>query len=941
MGSWSPLRVRQFDYDSQTVAFIDESFWIRLSPLLDQALELEGEPRNQFVGSLRERDPALAAALERQLSEHDRAQLSGFLELPAGAAPISLEGRTFGSYELVERIGTGGMGTVWRARRNDGRFEGDVALKLLHPSHLDERSTERFRSEGSILSRLSHAGIARLYDAGVSAAGQPFLVLELVEGLRIDRFADAHRLPVRARLELFLQVADTVAFAHSNLVVHRDLKPSNILVDGAGRAKLLDFGIATLVDQASGVALGRTVTAARALTPEYAAPELLEGGAITTATDVYALGVLLYELLTGEHPVARADNSPAELVRAITAGATIRMSERVRRNTTEPRAANADARTGSETAPARFEARSTTPDRLARALAGDLDTIVAKALKRPVAERYPTVAELADDLRRHLRNLPVRARPDSLGYRARKLVARHRVEVGAAGLVVAALLAATAISWRQARASAAERDRALEELRRAEITNDLSGFLISEANPDGKAMSKSDLLARAEAMIDGRFADNPTLQAHMLVLLSSRYYEVSDYPPWRRVLTRAYELASRTSDLRLRAVAACELAMAVTDDDPERAQALLAQARVELDSQDPAVAAAELARCRLDEAIVASWGGQFERAIAAAEESLRFEASRPGPSGRGDVALNTLGLAQGQLGRFEAANRTFERLFEVLATERRTRTRLATTARHNWTLALVNAGQIRRALAESDTVVAVSREQGGGPVSPYKLSSRASLLSYAGRHEEAIAAAAESIQNLSGTTGSQVPFWIYCIAARVQAQAGRYDDAARALAEMDRAFAAIPSPPAGLLGMRELYRARATVDRDPGAALAMARRAFELLEQEKQPARDLLQALLISARAENDLGNGVAARADAARALDMARASLGGFAHSRELGLAELETARAAASAGDSAAARAGFERALGNLRDAVGADAPETRRAERQAAAAAPLSAG
>ena len=931
-------RVPRFDYDSQTVAFVDESFWSRLSPLLDQALELEGGPRDELVGSLRERDPALAGALERQLAEHDRALRSGFLALPAGAAPVSLEGRTFGAYELVERIGAGGMGTVWRARRNDGRFEGDVALKLLHPSLLDERGTERFRSEGSILSRLSHAGIARLYDAGVSAAGQPFLVLELVDGLRIDRFADAHRLPVRARLELFLQVADAVAFAHSNLVVHRDLKPSNILVDGAGRAKLLDFGIATLVDQASGVAVGRTVTAARALTPEYAAPEQLEGGVITTATDVYALGVLLYELLTGEHPVARADTSPAELVRAITAGATMRMSERVRRNTAKPRATSANAEDGGDAEPARFEARSTTPERLARALAGDLDTIVAKALKRPVAERYPTVAELADDLRRHLRNLPVRARPDSLRYRVRKLVARHRVEVGAAGLVVFALLAATAISWRQARASAAERDRALEELRRAEITNDLSGFLISEANPDGRPMSKSDLLARAEAMIDGRFADNPALQAHMLVLLSSRYYEVSDYPPWRRVLPRAYELARRTSDPRLRAVAACELAMAVTDDDPERAQALLAQARVELDSQDQAVAAAELARCRLDGAIVASWGGQFERAVAAAEESLRYEASRPGPSGRGAEALNTLGLAQGQMGRYEAANKTFERLFAVLEAERRTRTRLATTARHNWTLALVNAGQIRRALVESDTVVAVSREQGGGPVSPYKLSSRASLLSYAGRHEEAIAAATEAIRNLSRTTGSQVPFWIYCIAARVQAQAGRFDDADLALAEMDRAFAAIPSPPAGLAGMRELYRARATVARDPVAAVALARRAFELLEREKQPARDLLQALLIAARAENDLGSvdaTAAAAADAARARDMARAGLGGFVHSRELGLAELEAARAAARAGDLSAARAGFARAVESLREAMGTDAPETRRAERQAAAA------
>ncbi len=735
----------RFDYDSQTVAFVDESFWSRLSPLLDQALELEGEPRDQFVGSLRERDRALAEALERHLAEHDRALSSGFLDLPVPAAPVSLEGRTFGAYELVERIGAGGMGTVWRARRNDGRFEGDVAVKLLHPSLVEERGSERFRSEGSILSRLSHAGIARLYDAGLSAAGQPFLVLELVEGLRIDRFADAHRLPVRARLELFLQVADAVAFAHSNLVVHRDLKPSNILVDRAGQAKLLDFGIATLVDQASGLAVGRTVTTGRALTPEYAAPEQLEGGAITTATDVYALGVLLYELLTGQHPSVRADDSPAALVRAITSGEAPRMSERVRRMATEPRAAD----TGADVAagPSPFEARGATPDRLARALAGDLDTIVAKALKRAVAERYPTVAELADDLRRHLRNLPVRARPDSPGYRVRKLVARHRVEVGAAGLVVVALLAATGISWRQARASAAERDRALEELRRAEITNDLSGFLISEANPEGLPISKTDLLARAEAMIEGRFADNPALQAHMLVLLSSRYYEISDYPPWRKVLTRAYELASRTSDPRLRAVAACELAMAVTDEEPERAQALLAQANVALAAQDPAAAAAELARCRLDEAIVASWGGQFERAVAAAEESLRYEASRPGPSGRGAEALNTLGLAQGQLGRFEAANATFERLLSVLAAERRTRTRFAATARHNWTLALVNAGQVKRALAESDTVIAVSRELGGGPVSPYKLSSRASLLSYAGRHEEAAATAADAIRS--------------------------------------------------------------------------------------------------------------------------------------------------------------------------------------------------
>ncbi|MEO7974654.1 MAG: serine/threonine-protein kinase, partial [Thermoanaerobaculia bacterium] len=255
----SPCGVPRFDYYSGIVAFVDESLWNRLSPLLDQALELEGERRDELVReiarSLRESDPALAEAFERHIGEHDRAVASGFMGRPpvppltAPMAAVTLEGRTFGAYELVLRIGAGGMGTVWRARRNDGRFEGDVAVKLLHPSLFEERGSERFRSEGSILSRLSHAGIARLFDAGVSTAGQPFLVLELVDGLRIDRFADAHRLPVRARLELFLQVADAVAYAHSNLVVHRDLKPSNILVDGGGRAKLLDFGIATLVDQ--------------------------------------------------------------------------------------------------------------------------------------------------------------------------------------------------------------------------------------------------------------------------------------------------------------------------------------------------------------------------------------------------------------------------------------------------------------------------------------------------------------------------------------------------------------------------------------------------------------------------------------------------------------------------------------------------------------------
>ena len=309
-------------------------------------------------------------------------------------------------------------------------------------------------------------------------------------------------------------------------------------------------------------------------------------------------------------------------------------------------------------------------------------------------------------------------------------------------------------------------------------------------------MSKSDLLARAEAMIDGRFADNPALQAHMLVLLASRYYEISDYPPWRKVLARAYELARRTSEPRLRAVAACELAMAVTDDDPERAQALLSQANVELAAPGPCggrrrarpVPARRGDRRQLERR-------QFERAIAAAEESLRFEASRPGPSGRGAEALNTLGLAQGQLGRFEAANATFERLFAVLAAERRTRTRLADDGPSQLDARPRSAGQIRRALAESDTRgrrlprarrrtgLAVQALVPGEPAVVRRATRRGD------RHRSP-----KRSEALPARLGSQVPFWIYCIAARVQAEAGRFDDADLVLAEMDRAFEAIPFP---------------------------------------------------------------------------------------------------------------------------------------------------
>lgn len=284
------------------------------------------------------------------------------------------------------------MGHVWLARRCDGRFEGVVAIKLLNVALLGRAGAARFRREGRILARLQHPAIAHLIDAGVSPSGQPYFVLELVDGEPIDRYADGLGLGINARIRLFLEVLGAVAHAHANLIVHRDIKPSNVLVGKEGRVKLLDFGIAKLIQDESRPAELTALTREGAwlLTPEYAAPEQLTGGPISTATDVYALGVLLHLLLCGQHPLGPGARSPAEWIHAIVEAGSRRLSDVVSESGSQDALIAAAAR------------RGTTPDKLRRSLRGDLETIVAKALKRRPADRYASVLALADDLERHL-----------------------------------------------------------------------------------------------------------------------------------------------------------------------------------------------------------------------------------------------------------------------------------------------------------------------------------------------------------------------------------------------------------------------------------------------------------------------------------------------------------------------------------------------------------
>src|SRR6266576_1922316 len=406
--------------------------WQALSPRLDEALEMTDDERSSWLSSLQSENPTLAYQLEILLREHRELSEEGFLEASAMELPggPGLAGQTLGVYTLVSQIGYGGMGTVWLAERSDGRVERRVAVKVLNIALMGKGGEERFKREGRILGRLTHPHIAELIDAGVSLTGQPFLVLEYVEGDHIDRYCDQNNLDVRARVRLFLDVLHAVAQAHANHIVHRDLKPSNILVGTDGEAKLLDFGIAKLLegDGQTGEA-PLTLEGGRALTPEYAAPEQLKGEAVTAATDVYASGVLLYVLLTGQHPAGAGPHTPAGLVKGILDTEPLRPSVIVARTLTNEEASTTNARR-----------RATTPDKLARLLRGDVDTIVAKALKKNPLERYASIKAFADDLQRYLRDEPISGRQDAITYRTGKFIRRHRRSVTAGLLATLALI---------------------------------------------------------------------------------------------------------------------------------------------------------------------------------------------------------------------------------------------------------------------------------------------------------------------------------------------------------------------------------------------------------------------------------------------------------------------------------------------------------------------
>jgi serine/threonine-protein kinase len=595
--------------------------WQRVSDGLDRALDLEGEARESFLATLATDAPGTASQVRELLAVRERQGFDAYLAdsppLTTGPAPAaSLIGRHVGPYVIEAHIGYGGMGSVWRAHRADGRFEGYVAIKFVHLSAVGSEVEQRFELEGQLLARLNHPAIARLIDAGV-LDGQPYLVIEYVQGEPIDAYCERTALDLAGCIGLFLAVLEAVAHAHSHLIVHRDLKPSNVLVTADGAVKLLDFGIAKLLD-GSADAAAMTRWSARALTPLYAAPEQLRAEPVTTATDVYALGVLLYRLLTGTHPFAPARGSL-------------------------PGGGEHEGPSGEAARPSRVAGL---PAARRNALAGDLDNIIGKALKVSPAERYGTVAAFAEDLRRYLQHQPVQARPDTVGYRLAKFVRRNRAGVASGLLVALGLIGTSVFAVLQMLEARAQRDLALSESKRDQAQADLVEFIVGDSLGQISNEAMHERLDRARQFIATRFRREPLLAGRLLEDISGRYIDIGDYGTAAAVIREAEAIGERAHDPRYDAELACVRAEDLSiAGDRAGAHAKLAIAQASLRRLRTVSPDLE-AECATAKALVLEADGDFAAAIPDLRASVKHqEAAGLQGTSRYTSTANTLARA--------------------------------------------------------------------------------------------------------------------------------------------------------------------------------------------------------------------------------------------------------------------------------------------------------
>jgi tetratricopeptide (TPR) repeat protein len=887
--------------------------WQAFSAHLDHALDLDDEQLQLWLNALRERDPPLAERLHSALAVSQRPGYDEFLAgpspwVPAPGDPGTLAGRSVGSYVIDAEIGRGGMGSVWRAHRADGRYEGTVAVKFVHAAWVGRSGEERFRTEGTLLGRLNHRNIARLLDAGMLDDTQPYLVLEYVEGEPIDVYCQRRSLGVAARLRLFLEVLDAVAHAHSHLIVHRDIKPSNVFVTQNGTVKLLDFGIAKLLDENTGIG-DLTASSATALTPQYAAPEQLLGQPVTTATDVYALGNLLYALLAGSHPLPLAGRSNTEVINAIVTGVPPRASTVAR-----------------------------VPGISRRSLEGDLDNILHKTLKKTPTERYASAAALGEELQRYLTHQPVHARPDTLRYRASKFVRRYRGGVAATILCIAAIVAGligTAWQARRADASAVQatqqRERALQQLSYAQTTSELLGFLLEQGS--NRPFTTPELLARGEQLVQSQFTNDPGLRARLLLTLANLYAQTEKQEKAEQLFTAAQALARQSTDRSLQIEADCDLAheygdQRLFDKALPALDAAIASAQAASDI-DPTV----VADCRVDRSEVRLEHGDIAPALADAKAALALLATlRDIPNGLLIAARIAVAEANGELGDEASAVREYRQAIDLLSRMGRGQTAYASGFYGQLGRDLSRAGQWLDAAPAYEMSIKVSREvTGGGNVEPTALTNYAKLLVDLGRPSEAIPMFDEALSTSTQNGNPKGVAMANALSAPAWCAVGNLKECATRLNRGKESLTGQLPPENSMFGTLETEAAQLAWDsNDPAAARDHLLRALKNFGSAQDLNPNTLRALALLTEVDLKLGDTASARTHGAEVLAKAQQALHGFATSAWLGRAQLVQGEVLLSFGNSDEAQAVLRQALAILRSTVGPKGPWTLQAEK-----------
>jgi tetratricopeptide (TPR) repeat protein len=880
-----------------------------ISSLLEAALALPLDQRDRWLRTLPPEHqtfvPLLSAMLARASVETDT-----FMQRPIALAlddvpehPLRPDqaGDEVGPYRLIRELGAGGMATVWLAERTDGMLQRQIALKLPR-SGWAMGLAQRMARERDILGALQHPRIARLYDAGVTAGGRPWMAMECVLGQAIDVHCSERQLDVSQRLRLFLQIADAVAHAHARLIVHRDLKPSNILVTAEGDVRLLDFGVAKLLEDDS-LSPNLTQLMGRAITPDYASPEQVACKPVTVATDVYSLGVVLYELLTGQRPYQLGRPTAAALEEAIVSADVPQASTRVHRDW-----------------------------RLARRLRGDLDTVLAKALKKDPAQRYSSVEAFAADVQRHLDGEPVLARPDSRWYRAGKFVRRHALPLGAVAAVVLALAIGLSAALWQAHEAMVQSAIARARQQQAQAATDFTLMVLSEGMRADEALTLDKLMQRSEEMAEREFSGNPTERAVAADTVADWLVTNDQFDRAQQLLTRTLERLGSGVDPTVQHNLRCQRAVA----------------RLDLGQTAPAIAELDQVIAEAADDPESSWYCLQRRTTVAlrlndAASALRYarEALR-----QFDRAGNTSGLRRAYLVANEAyaqvlngspaqANLKYREAVDLLAGAGRAESTLGASVYNDWAIALWSAGDPRAALEQLDRGMAIiERRSPTGDASPTFYANRAQALRALGRYEEALAGF-ERMQRLAQKDHNP-SFEAYALAGQaiVAAKLRRLDDArarVRDGAELLRQ-ASLPADGAPALWLRI---ARAAVLQGEGR---LAEADGVLVEVQaiyaKHQARTGVVAEVGIVRGEIALAQGhdddASARAE--QALAVARPGQGDLPHSFLTGRAWLVLARSRQAAGAMPPARDACRHALEQLQPTLGAAHPLTQQAQQLA---------